>query len=328
LNNSIYPWQAYTWKQLLGLRAKLPQALLIHGPAGIGKQALAEVFTQILLCEASGALQAPCGGCEGCRWFLAGSHPDFRRLEPEILARQRVSVEVEDEPAPTAAKPQKASSEIKVDQVRELDAFLNLRSHRGGRRVVLVHPAEAMNANAANALLKGLEEPQADAHFILVSHRPARLLPTIRSRCVALPVALPKPEDVGPWLKEQRVADGEYWLAFAGGAPLRAVEYATGAGEMVARYRQALAARDLDALGAVNDREQLEALAEVLQKHALDVALATYAGRAWFGQAKASPNAIAWLRYARQMGKNRLLASHPLNPRLFAAEMIAGMPKA
>lgn len=328
MKNSVYPWQEHIWRQLLDLRAKLPQALLIHGPMGIGKLALAEVFAQILLCEASGELQAPCGRCDGCRWFLAGSHPDFRRLEPEILAQQRVSVEVEDEPVPAAAKSQKASSEIKIDQVRELDGFLNLRSHRGRRRVVLVHPAEAMNPNAANALLKGLEEPQADAHFILVSHRPARLLPTIRSRCVALPVALPKPEDAAPWLKEQRVADGEQWLAYAGGAPLRAVEYATGAGELVARYRQALGARDFDALAAVNDREQLEALAEVLQKHALDVALASCAGRARFGQAKSSPNAAAWLRYARQMGKNRLLASHPLNPRLFAGEMLAGMPKA
>jgi len=328
LNNSIYPWQKCTWTQLLELRAKLPQALLIHGPVGIGKQALAEVFAQILLCEASGQLPAPCGQCEGCRWFLAGSHPDFRRLEPEILARQRVSVEVEDEPAPTAAKPQKASSEIKVDQVRELDGFLNLHAHRGGRRVVLVHPAEAMNANAANALLKGLEEPQPDAHFILVSHRPARLLPTIRSRCVALPVAPPKPEEAVAWLKQARIADGEQWLAFAGGAPLRAAVYANTSGEAVGRYRQALRALDYDALAAVNDREQLEALAEVLQKHALDVALASYAGRARFEQTKASPNAKAWLRYARLMGKNRLLASHPLNPRLFAGEMIAGMPKA
>ncbi len=99
-------------------------------------------------------------------------------------------------------------------------------------------------------------------------------------------------------------------------------------GEVVTRYRQALRARDYDVLAAVNDREQLEALAEVLQKHALDVALASYAGRSRFGPAMASPNAAAWLRYARQMGKNRLLASHPLNPRLFAGEMIAGMPKA
>lgn len=322
-----YPWQKESWRQLVGLSPKLPHALLIHGPAGIGKLALAEDFTQFLLCEATGRLEAPCGRCDGCRWFLAGSHPDFRRLEPESLARQRDSAEVEEDRAPTASKAQKPSVEIKIDQVRELDAFLNLRSHRGRRRVVLVHPAEAMNLHAANALLKGLEEPQAEAHFILVSHRPARLLPTLRSRCVALPFAPPTPEEAGPWLRQQAIQDWDQWLAFAGNAPLRAEEYAKGGGKLILRFRQALASKDYDALGNVVDREELEALAEVLHKHALDVALASLAGHSRFGKTKGVANAAAWLQYARQMGKNRLLARHPLNPRLFAGEMVAGIPR-
>ena len=309
------------------MRAKLPQALLVHGPEGIGKLALAERFAQLLLCEAAGNLQAPCGTCEGCRWFLAGTHPDLRRLEPESLERLRFSGEEQEAAAPTGARTQKPSTEIKIGQVRSLDGFLNLRSHRGRQRVVLVHPAEDMNLNAANALLKGLEEPQAQAHFILVSHRPARLLPTIRSRCVALPVALPDPAAAGAWLKAQGASDWESWLAFAGGAPLRALEFASGAGESIARLRKALQARDFETLGAVNDREQVEALAEVLQKHALSVAMASYCGSSRFGQPAASAQGAAWLRYARQMGRDRLLASHPLNPRLFAAQMLAGMPK-
>jgi DNA polymerase-3 subunit delta' len=327
LNNSIYPWQKEAWEQLLELRARLPQALLVHGPEGIGKLALAEHFAQLLLCETAGKLRTPCGTCDGCRWYLAGTHPDIRRLEPESLARLRDSGEEQDEATTTASRTQKPSTEIKIDQVRSLDGFLNLRSHRGGQRVVLVHPAEEMNLNAANALLKGLEEPQAQAHFILVSHRPARLLPTIRSRCVALPVALPDAAAAGSWLKAQGALDWEAWLAFAGGAPLRALEYASEAGEAIARLRKALQAKDLDALGAVNDRAQVEALAEVLQKHALSVAIASYCGRSRYEQAEGSAQAAAWLRYARQMGRNRLLASHPLNPRLFAGEMIAGMPK-
>jgi DNA polymerase-3 subunit delta' len=310
------------------MRGRLPQALLVHGPGGIGKLALAERFSQLLLCEAAGNLQAPCGTCEGCRWFLAGSHPDLRRLEPESLERLRYSGEEQDETAPTASRTQKPSTEIKIDQVRSLEGFLNLQSHRGRRRVVLVHPAEDMNPNAANALLKGLEEPQAQAHFILVSHRPARLLPTIRSRCVALPVALPDAAAAGSWLRAQGTPDWEAWLAFAGGAPLHALGYASGAGESIARLRKALQALDLETLGAVNDREQVEALAEVLQKHALSVAMATYCGRSRFGQFASSAQGAAWLRYARQMGRNRLLARHPLNPRLFAGEMLAGMPKA
>ena len=328
MSNNIYPWQIQAWAQLLAMRTRLPQALLVHGPKGVGKLALAEHFSQLLLCEAAGSLQAPCGICDGCRWFLAGTHPDLRRLEPESLERLRYSGEEQDEPAPVASRTQKPSTEIKVGQVRSLDGFLNLRSHRGRQRVVLVHPAEDMNPNAANALLKGLEEPQAQAHFILVSHRPARLLPTIRSRCVALPVALPDPGAAGSWLKAQGASDWEAWLAFAGGAPLRALEYASGAGESIGRLRKALQARDLETLGAVNDREQVEALAEVLQKHALNVAMESYCGQSRYGQAAGSAQAAAWLRYARQMGRNRLLARHPLNPRLFAGEMLAGMPKA
>ncbi len=327
MNNKLYPWQKVVWEQLLGMRARLPQALLVHGPEGIGKLVLAEQFAQLLLCETAGPLQAPCGTCDGCRWFLAGTHPDLRRLEPESLSRLRETGQELDEAAPTASKTQKPSAEVKIDQVRSLDSFLNLRSHRGRQRVVLVHPAEDMNRNAANALLKGLEEPQSQAHFILVSHRPARLLPTIRSRCVALPVALPDSAAAGSWLKAQGVPDWEAWLAFAGGAPLRALEYASGAGETIARLRKALQAKDLDALGAINDREQLETLAEVLQKHALNVAMQSLCSVSRYGQATASAQAVAWLRYARQMGRNRLLASHPLNPRLFAGEMIAGMPK-
>ena len=211
--------------------------------------------------------------------------------------------------------------------MRSLDGFLNLHSHRGGRRVVLVHPAEGMNRSAANALLKGLEEPQAQAHFILVSHRPARLLATIRSRCVALQVALPDPAAASVWLKAQEAPEWEAWLAFAGGAPLHALEYASGAGALISGLRKALHAKDLETLGSITDREQLEALAEILQKHALNVAMASYCGRSRFGEAASSAHAAAWLRFARQMGRDRLLAGHPLNPRLFAGEMIAGMPK-
>ena len=327
MNNHIYPWLEGAWEQLLSIRARLPHALLVHGPEGIGKLALAECFAQLLLCEAAGDLRAPCGACDGCRWFLAGTHPDIRRLEPESLSRLRETGQELDDAAPAVSKTQKPSTEVKIDQVRSLDSFLNLRSHRGRQRVVLVHPAEDMNLNAANALLKGLEEPQAQAHFILVSHRPARLLPTIRSRCVALPVVLPDAAAAGSWLKAQGALDWEAWLAFAGGAPLRALEYASGIGGAIAKLRKALQAKDLDALGAVNDREQLEALAEVLQKHALNVAMESYCGRSRYGQAAGSVQAAAWLRYARQMGRNRLLASHPLNPRLFAGEMIAGMPR-
>lgn len=323
----LYPWQKSIWEKLQAQGERLHHALLVHGPAGIGKLALAEQFTQFLLCESASGTPRPCGVCDGCRWFLAGSHPDLRRLEPESLARRVAADEDGDAPvAPAAQKGAKPSQEIKVDQVRALDGFLNLRSHRGRRRIVLVHPAEAMNPNAANALLKALEEPQPGAHFILVSHRPARLLPTIRSRCAAVPVMLPEPALAKAWLREQGGPEAEAWLTFTGGAPLRALGYAGEAGGPVSRMRKALEAGDLEAMQAAGGREELEALAEVLQRRAFDVAMRSLGGRERYGLGRLSRRPGAWLKYARELGRCRALARHPLNPRLLAGEMLAGIP--
>lgn len=323
----IYPWQTSVWERLQLQSGRLHHALLIHGPVGIGKLALAEQFAQLLLCESSPGVPKPCGACDGCRWYIAGSHPDLRRLEPESMAR-RVGMDDEGEtPAPGTARAAKPSQEIKVDQVRGLDSFLSLRSHRGRRRVVLVHPAEAMNPNAANALLKALEEPQPGAHFILVSHRPARLLPTIRSRCAGVPMALPERGVAWAWLKEQGVPEAEGWLAFTGGAPLRALAYAGAAGDVIGTMRKALQSGNIDAIQAAGGREDLEALAEVLQRRAIDVAMRSLGGRDRYGLGGSSRHAGAWLRYARALGRFRALARHPLNPRLMAGEMLAEMPK-
>ena len=175
----MHPWNEPILESLKRRADTLPHALLIHGPQGVGKLKLAERVVQLLLCEAADAGRKPCGACDGCRWYLAGNHPDFRRVEPEALA---APVEAEGE-EPASTRKGKPSQEIKIDQVRELAGFLNIGSHRGRRRVALVHPADEMNAHAANALLKSLEEPPGDAMFVLVSHRPMRLLATIRSRC-------------------------------------------------------------------------------------------------------------------------------------------------
>jgi DNA polymerase-3 subunit delta' len=311
----MHPWNQPILDSIKARLGRLPHALLIHGPRGVGKLELAERLAQFLLCEVPA--KAPCGACDGCRWYLGGNHPDFRRLEPEALA---APVE-EAEDAPVSSKRSKPSLEIKIEQVRALDDFLNVGSHRGGRRVVLVHPAEHMNIPTANALLKGLEEPSAGAVFLLVSHRPALLLPTVRSRCVSLAVPIP-PKDVAlKWLAAQKVTKPERWLAYAGGAPLRAIDYA-GEGEEIEGL--------LRSPGPVDDREKLELLAEALQKMALDRALAAFGLPAKYQTGTASvpaSQARAWLTFARQMGEHRLLTRHPLAPKLFSAQMLGEMPK-
>ena len=314
----MHPWNAAIFESLRRRTERLPHALLLHGVRGTGKLALAERIARLLLCEARDPARKPCGACEGCRWFAAGSHPDFRRLEPEALAPEPVT---EPEEGESPAKRGKPSIEIKIEQVRDLAAFLNVGSHRGRFRVALVHPAEDMNANAANALLKGLEEPPAGAVFLLVAHRPARLLPTIRSRCVAVPVCIPPREAALEWLSTQGVNDAARWLAYAGGAPLLALDYAAQAD---------ILDRILKQPAPVNDRHELDRLAEALQKQALDRAFAAFGLPPKYQtgvMAASRGQARAWLAFAREIGRHRLLSRHPLNPKLFSAQLLAERPK-
>jgi DNA polymerase-3 subunit delta' len=314
----MLPWNQPVLDSLKRRLDRLPHALLLHGPRGVGKLELAERIAQLLLCEAQDAARRPCGACDGCRWFLGGNHPDFRRIEPEAMARQGEGAEEEGD-AP--AKKGRPSIQIKVEQVRSLADFLNLRSHRGRLRVALVHPAEDMNPNTSNALLKGLEEPPGGAIFVLVSHRPARLPPTIRSRCVAVPLPTPPRDAALQWLAGQGVKDAERWLAYAGGAPLRAAEHAADA---VALERL------LQSPGPVDDREQLERFMDALQKIALDRASLALGLPPKYRTGSTRPPAAAaraWLAYARRLGQDRLLAAHPLNGKLFSSEILGAMPK-
>lgn len=197
-----YPWQDQLWQQLAG-RAQHAHAYLLHGAPGIGKRALAERLRARLLCQRPQGLDA-CGECKGCHLLAAGTHPDSAVLEPEEF----------DKP-------------IKVDQVRSLVNFLVQTAQLGGRKVVLVEPAEAMNLNAANALLKSLEEPSGDTVILMISHQPSRLLPTVKSRCVQQACPLPSEAMSLQWLAQtlpdNSAEERAELLCLAAGSPLVAV---------------------------------------------------------------------------------------------------------
>ncbi|MCM5569249.1 DNA polymerase III subunit delta' [Burkholderiaceae bacterium FT117] len=224
----IYPWHEEIFLRLVGSGGRRHHALLLSGPAGTGKAELAMELARARLCESPAASGAACGRCDACGWFDAGNHPDFRLLAPAGDERSAADGE---EPAPGAAEKGgkgrggKASREIKVEQVRALDGFLDVGAHRGGQRVIVVDPADAMNAVAANALLKRLEEPPPETGFILVASRPAALLATIRSRCRKVSLPLPPAAKALAWLVAETGGSTEQaglWLAAAGGAPLQA----------------------------------------------------------------------------------------------------------
>ncbi|AIZ32195.1 DNA polymerase III subunit delta' [Pseudomonas parafulva] len=198
----VFPWQQALWQQVAG-RRQHAHAYLFQGPQGIGKRALAEGLMALLLCQKPHASQA-CGQCKSCLLLKAGSHPDNFVLEPE-----------------------EADKPIKVDQVRDLVAFVVQTAQQGGRKVVLIEPVEAMNVNASNALLKSLEEPSGDTVLLLVSHQPSRLLPTIKSRCQQIACPQPTPAQSQDWLAAALpdVDQGERdeLLSLAAGSPLMAL---------------------------------------------------------------------------------------------------------
>ncbi|MES2050098.1 MAG: DNA polymerase III subunit delta', partial [Pseudomonadota bacterium] len=185
MTNPLFSWQADSWQQLNALRGRMPHAILLHGSEGIGKTVFAEHLAKSLLCEAPGSDGHACGKCVSCGWFDQYSHPDYRRVRPELLDEEESSSSDADEPEAekkTAKSSKAPSKEIVINQVRALADFMNISTHRQGLRVIVLYPAEALNVPAANALLKSLEEPNANSVFILVSDSLDKLLPTILSR--------------------------------------------------------------------------------------------------------------------------------------------------
>ncbi|HVB83489.1 MAG TPA: DNA polymerase III subunit delta' [Rhodanobacteraceae bacterium] len=238
------PWHAEPWAQMQGRLAagRMPHALLLAGPAGLGKRAFAERLARRLLCTAPTLEGEACGRCRGCVLYGAGTHPDLLRVSFELNRE---------------GKPR---SEIVIDQVRRLCDRLVLSSQFGGWKVALLDPADALNAAASNALLKTLEEPTRDALLLLLADVPSRLPATIRSRCQRLTFRVPARTDAQAWLASQDLADAPVTLDAAGGNPGLALRQAADG----ALQRRDAVRRDLAALAA--GRANAQALAQSWQQ--------------------------------------------------------------
>lgn len=343
----IYPWQTDDWQRLQQLRSQWPHALLLHGQAGIGKLQFAQHLAKGLLCEAPQANGEPCGACAACHWFAQGNHPDYRVVVPEALAGEVGPAGDDDAKADKADKADKGegeegkkgrapSKEIRIEQVRALLDFTSVGSHRGGSRVVVLYPAEALNVAAANALLKTLEEPPASVVFVLVSARIDRLLPTIISRCRQWPMSTPAPEAAAAWLARQGVADAPTLLAEAGGAPLAALALAHDENRTLRDWTLAQLAAgpacDAFACGETLQKLPVPLVLGWLQRWAYDLLAQRTAGRPrYFPQAASalarcanSVDSPALARYMKTVTRQRAVENHPLNARLVFEELFLG----
>ncbi|MBI4986276.1 MAG: DNA polymerase III subunit delta' [Rhodocyclales bacterium] len=313
-----------------------PHAILLAGPAGVGKSLFAAAAAQRLLCESPRqAADCACGDCHSCRIFAAGNHPDFRHVIPEADAE-----EAEGE-ASDAGDKKKASSQILIGQIRALEDFVYMGGHRSSTRVILIEPAEAMNFAAENALLKILEEPPSGVCFLLVTSRVKKLLPTVRSRCRTLTFGRPGLEEAKRWLADQGEKNALPLLALTGGTPILALaESQKGRLKTFDDMAASLFENEGDFLALASRWEshlkkegglKMEELVATVQKALFDLASFNLTGQLrFFASREKQVAAIAAradtsgiLGYYNELLKARMLASHPLNPRLFLDDIAA-----
>ena len=321
-------------------------ALLVHGSPGVGALAFALVLAQSWLCErpsepttgGQGGDAPPvstahpaCGRCGSCRLFQSHVHPDLLVLMPETLRQQHAWPMQGDKPDAEDSK-KKPSKQIRIDEVRAMLDWAGKTSSRGRGKVVVLHPAEALNLQSANALLKTLEEPAPGTRLILTVSDTSTLLPTVRSRCQQLRLPAPSAEVGQAWLAAQGVADPAALLAACSGRPLDAWALAQAGVDSAAwaRVPQAVARGQAGAFAGW----PVPRVLDTLQKLCHDaMAVAAGAGTRFFDSAAmpslaaAAPAALlmalgGWSRELSRVARN---ADHPWNePLLFEALVTAG----
>jgi DNA polymerase-3 subunit delta' len=328
----ILRWHIAPLHEILKRRGKLSHAYLIHGREGIGKVEFARVLAQSLLCEDADQGGIACGTCPACHWFTQGNHPDFREIIPAVL--QADAAGDEGETVAENARPEKKSTQITIDQVRDIGQFVALSTHRDGYRVILIHPAETMNQAAANALLKTLEEPTPRTLILLVTNRLGRLMATVRSRCQKLLVTFPAQADALAWLKTEGVDEPATLLAQAGGAPLLARDWADADYQAQRRiFLNALgdpAHGDWVALAASYEKSNLQDVVRWLQTWCCDLIYQKSAVQirhhpdftpAIERVAQSAP-LVALFRYESSLRSTRRTIAHPLNARLVLEQLL------
>lgn len=200
MSGTLYPWLTPHWEQLRAqlLDGRFPHALILTGASGIGKQQLLQQLASYLLCQSPAG--SACGRCSGCQLVQADTHPDLLMLDG-------------------------SEKKIGVDEIRACTQMLTERAHQQAARVVVIHAAQQMTENAANALLKTLEEPGEQSYLLLDAVSSGELPATITSRCQVEHLPLPDAEVALNWLHTQQCAAQPMHLKINRGAPLNVLAF-------------------------------------------------------------------------------------------------------
>jgi len=321
-DDKLAPWIA---KQLETLLAQRGHAWLLTGPSGLGQYDLALELVRAWLCEEPSA-QGACGRCGSCHAIEVRTHADLCLLMPEtaMLAlgwplSEAAQSDIDD-------KKRKASKEIRIEAMRDAVEFSQRTSARGRGKAILLFPAERMNAVAANALLKTLEEPSGDVRFVLASEAAHQLLPTIRSRCLAHTMAWPQSDAALSWLREQGVdaVQAGVMLRAAGGRPQDALQFFRSGTDAQAwvDLPRAMARGDLNVLKDWTPSQTVSAL----QKLCHDMlAIRTGAASRFFSAADlpAGGSMAGLTRWARTLSDVKRTVEHPFNVGLMLEALVS-----
>lgn len=309
------PWLGEPLAQ--ALRMDRSHALLVHAPQDVGQLDLALALAQAWLCERA---ECPCGHCNACRLVRQRSHPDLRIVVPDALRLQFEWLGEDDPLLRASAKP---SREIRIEQVREATEWSQRSAGSARGRALVIHPAEAINPSAANALLKTLEEPPGTLRIVMAGGDPEHLLPTLRSRVQRVRVAVPEARQALAWMNAQGVSQASRALAVTGGSPLAALAlHEAGLGEAaLEELPRAVVRSDAQTLLG----KPLPMVIDLLQRVAHDaMAQATGAAALFFDAAQIPPGAalpllIEWQRELLRVARHD---EHPWHAPLLVEALV------
>lgn len=345
------PWHTDVARTWLSAKDRFAHAWLIHGLTGIGKREFAFAAAASLLCEAP--LQGlACGQCLACGWISKGNHPDLKRIRPEAVAVEEgmdqgaddeTGANEEASPEPGSSSKRAPSKDIRVEQIRALEPWFHNATHRGGWRVALIYPAEALTTISGNTLLKVLEEPPPSTIFLLVADAPDRLLATLLSRCRRLPLSTPGKDIALQWLESKGVKNAQDWLAAAGGAPLLAKQHADSESSPCPDWISDLLAAlqqgrlpDLSTLADKLAKTNASIWLDALQRLAIDLNMSAHGLPSRYFPKQQSQldtigkrgGAIHFSQLATWLNEQKRVAGHPLNAKLFAQSVLQRVSQA